>query len=517
MCGQPLRYSAAKASLGDWTDVIESVALTGVPTERVLLGRASPDSLEVLRRRLGMSDTVYVAEDGEVREVETVQRRFELLAGASGASNGAGHRSRKKNEYLTHPFHKYKAKFFPRLARALLNFTTQPGQRALDPFVGSGTLNVEATLMGIESVGIDIDPLSVFIAQTKIAALTAPTDQLAHAIAEIRARSNGRFGQASIFELDRADPQFRLPEFLGSKIAVGRDEIEREVSGLKALIDEVSDSPADTLLRLALSHALATKISLRWMGTGDNRFALSVAKRDVRQIMESHLGRMLAGLAQRDELVSAGLLDLDGLAPARVLHGDVRELALESDTFGGIVTSPPYLPASSGRETYLRSRAPSLVALDFLSEAEILDRDQSMVGSILRRLNGHRTILPREIEDLVAWMQPQRARAPKAEPTAVYFHDLAMSLREMGRVLQPRGRLAMVVSNEHIFYDLITRQTVRRLSMPDTIAELVDEPRNEIPLKIDRVIRIELPKMDYAARPASRGSYSEALVIASRI
>jgi hypothetical protein len=63
---------------------------------------------------------------------------------------------------------------------------------------------------------------------------------------------------------------------------------------------------------------------------------------------------------------------------------------------------------------------------------------------------------------------------------------------------------------------LLTRETVRTLSMPDTIAELVDEPRNQIQLKIDRVIRVELPKMDYAARPASRGSYSEAIVIASR-
>jgi DNA modification methylase len=512
---RPVRFSDGKESLGAWSDLIESVTRAGVSPDRILLGSAPPDALEVLRKRLGMSDAVLLADGSNIREAEMVQRHFELLAGASGAGNGTGHRSRKKNEYLTHPFHKYKAKFFPRLARALLNFTTGPGERALDPFVGSGTLNVEAALMGVESVGVDIDPLSVFIAQTKIDGLTAPTDQLEQAIAELRAHSNLPPGRANGFELHRTDPQYRLPDFLGSKIASGREDIEWEVSSLRPLIEGVANPPAKALLRLALSHALATKISLRWMGTGDNRFALSVAKRGIAPIMDAHLRRMLKGLAQRDELVAAGLLDVDELAPAKLLRGDVRDLGLEDDSFGGIVTSPPYLPASSGRETYLRSRAPSLVALNFLSEAEILQQDQLMVGSILRRLNGHQTVLPREIEDLVAWMRPQRARAPKAEPTAVYFHDLAESLREMGRVLKPSGRVAMVVSNEHIFYDLITRETVRTLSMPDTIAELIAEPRNEIPLKIDRVIRIELPKMDYAARPASRGPYSEAIVIAS--
>lgn len=75
----------------------------------------------------------------------------------------------------------------------------------------------------------------------------------------------------------------------------------------------------------------------------------------------------------------------------------------------------------------------------------------------------------------------------------------------------------MVLSSSHTFYDLLTRKTVRTLEMPAVVSEIIDEPRNEIRLKVDRVVEIELPKMDFAARPASRGRYSESIILASRV
>jgi len=74
----------------------------------------------------------------------------------------------------------------------------------------------------------------------------------------------------------------------------------------------------------------------------------------------------------------------------------------------------------------------------------------------------------------------------------------------------------MVVSTEHVFYDLISRRIVRRLNMPDVLSEIIEEPANEIPLRLDRVVQIELPKMDFAARPASRGSYSESIILVEK-
>src|SRR5947209_18175351 len=51
------------------------------------------------------------------------------------------------------------------------------------------------------------------------------------------------------------------------------------------------------------------------------------------------------------------------LADAQVVTADTRHIPDELGLFDILVTSPPYMPASSGRESYARARAPSLIAL----------------------------------------------------------------------------------------------------------------------------------------------------------
>ncbi|MCE2465035.1 MAG: hypothetical protein J4G01_02990 [Dehalococcoidia bacterium] len=74
--------------------------------------------------------------------------------------------SRDQRSY-THAIHKYPAKFFPELPRWIVQRFSQPGELVLDPFMGSGTANLEAMLAGRPSVGVDIDPFSRFLARAK--------------------------------------------------------------------------------------------------------------------------------------------------------------------------------------------------------------------------------------------------------------------------------------------------------------------------------------------------------------
>lgn len=74
---------------------------------------------------------------------------------ALGAKNTTSH--------LSHDIHYYKAKFFPRLVRSTLNICRQrlgdSSYRVIDCFSGSGTTMLEAAILGMESIGTDIDPL----------------------------------------------------------------------------------------------------------------------------------------------------------------------------------------------------------------------------------------------------------------------------------------------------------------------------------------------------------------------
>jgi len=78
--------------------------------------------------------------------------------------------NREENSlYLTHYFYPYKGKFHPKMVRSLLNWANP--RVVLDNFVGSGTLLVEASLMEIESYGVDINPLCVLMSKVKTSAL----------------------------------------------------------------------------------------------------------------------------------------------------------------------------------------------------------------------------------------------------------------------------------------------------------------------------------------------------------
>lgn len=71
-------------------------------------------------------------------------------------------------ERLTHYLFRYPAKFHPPIARRLIEQFTRPQDLILDPFCGSGTLLVEALPLGRRVIGVDFDPVAVFVAQTKV-------------------------------------------------------------------------------------------------------------------------------------------------------------------------------------------------------------------------------------------------------------------------------------------------------------------------------------------------------------
>jgi DNA modification methylase len=75
--------------------------------------------------------------------------------------------------YATHGLFPYRGKFHPQLIKGLINILgIEKGETILDPMTGSGTTNIEAALMGINSIAIDVSPFCRFMIQTKYESLT---------------------------------------------------------------------------------------------------------------------------------------------------------------------------------------------------------------------------------------------------------------------------------------------------------------------------------------------------------
>jgi DNA modification methylase len=79
--------------------------------------------------------------------------------------------------YLTHSIHKFKGRAFHRMTRALLNITApHDDDVVLDPFSGSGTTLLEAQILGLKSIGIDIVEFFNKIARAKTKLITLETN-----------------------------------------------------------------------------------------------------------------------------------------------------------------------------------------------------------------------------------------------------------------------------------------------------------------------------------------------------
>jgi len=78
----------------------------------------------------------------------------------------AGVREYERTKHV-HRLHPYLGKFIPQLVEVFLRRYFKRGDSILDPFMGSGTTLVEANILGMHSVGVEISQFNCLIADIK--------------------------------------------------------------------------------------------------------------------------------------------------------------------------------------------------------------------------------------------------------------------------------------------------------------------------------------------------------------
>jgi len=378
--------------------------------------------------------------------------------------------------------------------------------------VGSGTTLLEAATLGIPSIGLDIDPLSVLIARAKMEAVRLESELLARETARISRIVGARSrGQLALFDVPGSNsigmPRIRFPAWLMKNRRMTPDiaaELSREIGTIKVGIG-ACDPQVRTLFHVIMSDAIARKVRMRFLGTGVGRFSLKFSRSPIVEIFLRSLERYVKVAATSEWLRETLHLQL---ADAQVLEADARRIPDGLGQLDILVTSPPYLPASSGRESYAKARAPSLIALGMRSHDEIDSLVDDSVGSMV--VDGvDLDALTENERAVVEWLCNDKLRSIKAEPTAQYFLDMRQAFAEMYRVLM-RGALAVVVSGKKsTFYRFSTREPLYVVHS----AELLAEEARGVGFEVEGLHDVQLKKSTMNARPRSLDEYYETLIV----
>ena len=146
----------------------------------------------------------------------------------------------------THCFHNYPAMMIPQITRELLNRYGVPNGWLLDPYCGTGTSLVEASMFGMNGVGCDINPLVRLIA-------TAKTTPISLEVLE-------RYSQDlmdAIFEVGFSDdvPSAPVPDVLNLEYWFS-EEVTRRLAFLRDRINAVEDESVRNFFWVAFSETV---------------------------------------------------------------------------------------------------------------------------------------------------------------------------------------------------------------------------------------------------------------------
>lgn len=111
-------------------------------------------------------------------QANTFKPSFEILSRSSKTKNYFEN-GLFSTGYATHSLFPYRGKFHPQLIKSILNIIgVKYGDLVLDPMCGSGTTNIEAALLGINSVAVDISPFCRLMTKTKFESLKGKNEEL---------------------------------------------------------------------------------------------------------------------------------------------------------------------------------------------------------------------------------------------------------------------------------------------------------------------------------------------------
>ncbi len=338
----------------------------------------------------------------------------------------------KDQQLYTHGLHKYPAKFFPELPRWLIERYSEQGECVLDPFMGSGTTNLEASLLGRNSIGIDVDLFSRFLAKVKTTPL--PNDDLK--------KSRGLL-EAAISAYGTIKPINGIPKF-PYRDNWFKPYILQELSYIRNAIDAL-----DTAKDIRDFFQLCFSSIIRAVSEADNNCTRTVVRKSLgKTVKEGAAIKLFLQRLERNTNAMIALINA-GLSGSIMISGgdDARHMpSVAANSIDLALTSPPYMNAVD----YPRTHQLEMYWLGFAS-GSLTSLKKQHVGTEAVTASDYRTLHKTQsrLANLAIskiYEQDQR----RAYIASKYIQDMQKNMEEVYRVLKPGKRYVVVVGNNFV-------------------------------------------------------------------
>lgn len=369
--------------------------------------------------------------------------------------------ARKDPKYVTHGLHPYKGKFYPQLAKGLINLCKLgAGAKVFDPFCGSGTTLLEGYLNGFQTYGCDMNPLAAKIARAKTGILEVNPDVVREAVGTL------------VNQIEEIPGN--LPTNAENLTAGCMDEIYRwfpqpvvtKINWLLGAIRSVSEGVIRDFLEVVLSSIIR---DVSQQDPNDLRIRRRKEPIQDADVMQLYLDALDTQYGRIEKFWSVRGFSPNRFRASRVVEGDsrttqtIKDLGLEANSIDLVLTSPPYATALPYIDT------------DRLSLLVLLGMDTSTRRPIEHGLVGSREIVTserRNMEEAIAsdgnglpetvhvYLQDLHARLGRAAvgfrrknmPALLqrFFQDMEGVLSNCSRVLRSGGEAMIVIGDNRM-------------------------------------------------------------------
>ena len=326
---------------------------------------------------------------------------------------------------FTHCFHAYPAMMIPQIARELLRRYGQRGGWLLDPYCGTGTSLVEASLFGMHSVGCDINPLVCLIATGKLTPVSLSA--IDHNVGKLH---------TAMSRIKRTVPTRTVPDITNLSFWFA-DEVIACLAFLRSLISNIKDSASRNFSWVAFSEAVR---EVSYTRKGEFKLYRLPSQRlenfspDVFAIFDKKLNRNRQGLMH--------YLAARKKVKAKVFGRDSTQGILPNapDGYDLVITSPPY----GDSQTTVAYGQYSRLSAEWIGLPNARKIDRLAMGGRRTTQQPNNSLLTSTIAKIAT------VDTKRAEQVASFYVDLERSINTVVATLSPSATVCYIVGNRRV-------------------------------------------------------------------